>query len=300
MSDHAVESTEYAVFTLTDIDGMDLPPAIGSITLHVRDGEPDEDTDGLADTWEQAHFGDLSAGALDDPDHDGWNNLQEMSRGGDPRRAMVRDDDRQLDLEMATPRVGDVQPTVDSMPSDFKMDPTRTVSLGAVHFEYKADGHLNRIVEPGPLVRTYSKQTQGARVTCSVQGARPGPCDRGTPMAVQQQIDHFNQVVARLASPVQYITGHALADTNLVITINDVRCTRQPGGNFIAAVPFNNLQRFLDAEVVIRAVRPSDERVAEVRGIVAIEAALQRFDNRATGHRSGATALDARNRPWAE
>jgi len=45
----------------------------------------DTDKDGLPDDWEEAHFGDLSAKASDDPDGDGADNFSEYAFGTDPR-----------------------------------------------------------------------------------------------------------------------------------------------------------------------------------------------------------------------
>ncbi|HWI58122.1 MAG TPA: hypothetical protein VNZ22_12910, partial [Bacillota bacterium] len=47
----------------------------------------DRDQDGLADSWELQHFGSLNAaggGPNEDPDHDGFTNLQEQQLGLDP------------------------------------------------------------------------------------------------------------------------------------------------------------------------------------------------------------------------
>lgn len=44
----------------------------------------DSDGDGLADAWELQHFGSLTAGPLDDPDHDGVSNLAEYRAGTNP------------------------------------------------------------------------------------------------------------------------------------------------------------------------------------------------------------------------
>ena len=51
-----------------------------SITVEV----PDTDSDGLADTWENFFFGDLSQGPSDDPDGDGEDNTAEFINGTDP------------------------------------------------------------------------------------------------------------------------------------------------------------------------------------------------------------------------
>jgi hypothetical protein len=47
----------------------------------------DVDGDGLADAWEQQHFGGLSANPADDPDGDGMNNLREFRAGTNPTDA---------------------------------------------------------------------------------------------------------------------------------------------------------------------------------------------------------------------
>ncbi len=46
--------------------------------------EGDLDNDGLQDEWEEENFGDLNEGAVDDPDEDGFLNLQEEDAGTDP------------------------------------------------------------------------------------------------------------------------------------------------------------------------------------------------------------------------
>jgi hypothetical protein len=47
----------------------------------------DTDADGLPDSWELAHFPDLSQGPAGDPDGDGFNNLAEFNAGTDPMNA---------------------------------------------------------------------------------------------------------------------------------------------------------------------------------------------------------------------
>jgi subtilisin-like proprotein convertase family protein len=47
----------------------------------------DSDGDGLNDDWEVANFGNLTQGAADDPDGDGYTNLQEFNSGTDPTHA---------------------------------------------------------------------------------------------------------------------------------------------------------------------------------------------------------------------
>lgn len=56
------------------------------------DGFTDSDCDGLPDTWEQEHFGNLDQGGGADPDDDGCNNLCEYQQDSDPNDADSDDD----------------------------------------------------------------------------------------------------------------------------------------------------------------------------------------------------------------
>ncbi len=51
----------------------------------------DSDGDGLDDSWEQDHFGDLDETANGDPDGDGFTNLQEFENGTDPTVSNLAD-----------------------------------------------------------------------------------------------------------------------------------------------------------------------------------------------------------------
>ena len=53
----------------------------------VKNISGDSDSDGLPDSWEIANFGSLGYGANDDPDRDGFSNLQEYLAGSDPMNA---------------------------------------------------------------------------------------------------------------------------------------------------------------------------------------------------------------------
>lgn len=66
--------------------------------------EPDVDGDGLSDAWEMRFFNSsTAANPLDDPDNDGWNNLQEFRRGGNPFSAWIVDAGDVLKLRVDTP-----------------------------------------------------------------------------------------------------------------------------------------------------------------------------------------------------
>ncbi|UCE36600.1 MAG: hypothetical protein JSW00_13930 [Thermoplasmata archaeon] len=69
----------------------DLPFKVGDFP---EPGQPsDSDGDGLPDSWEQEHFGNLNQDANDDPDNDGKTNLQEYQAGSDPNKKEGGDGD---------------------------------------------------------------------------------------------------------------------------------------------------------------------------------------------------------------
>ncbi len=70
--------------------GRDYTLALGPAPAGGAGGDApvaDSDSDGLNDTWEQEHFGNLSANATDDPDGDGCDNACEFAAGTDPNNA---------------------------------------------------------------------------------------------------------------------------------------------------------------------------------------------------------------------
>lgn len=71
----------------------------------------DVDQDGLDDRWELAHFGDLAQDAADDPDGDGFSNLQEYLAGSDPTLAASTPEDVNGDGLADTVRVFDFKNT---------------------------------------------------------------------------------------------------------------------------------------------------------------------------------------------
>jgi hypothetical protein len=60
---------------------------IERVDLQLGTAPIDSDGDGLADAWEQQHFGSLGANPIDDPDSDGMNNLREFRAGTNPTDA---------------------------------------------------------------------------------------------------------------------------------------------------------------------------------------------------------------------
>jgi hypothetical protein len=63
-------------------------------------GFPDEDKDGLNDTWEIEQFGNITAyDADDDPDKDGFTNLQEYENNTDPEKSTDRPIDDKKDTD---------------------------------------------------------------------------------------------------------------------------------------------------------------------------------------------------------
>jgi uncharacterized repeat protein (TIGR01451 family) len=77
-----------SVGTMTNLvgvagDAVDANPADNS-SVAVTDVFADTDCDGLPDAWELAFFGNLNQTGSDDPDGDGFTNLQEYLAGSDP------------------------------------------------------------------------------------------------------------------------------------------------------------------------------------------------------------------------
>lgn len=84
------------------VDGLAFRTSDGQLFLIRMTFADDRDNDGLPDSWELQYFTSISApgaGPLDDPDHDGMNNLQEFRTGSNP---MVYDSLRFLTWQMQT------------------------------------------------------------------------------------------------------------------------------------------------------------------------------------------------------
>ena len=77
---YAVESMKIKIISLI-LFSLFL---ISSISGIVNADITDTDNDGLDDGWETHYFGNLNEGPNDDPDGDGYSNLQEFERNSDP------------------------------------------------------------------------------------------------------------------------------------------------------------------------------------------------------------------------
>ena len=83
-------------------DGLAFRTTGGQVFLIRTTFADDRDNDGLPDSWELRYFTSIDApgaGPLDDPDHDGMNNLQEYQTGSNP---LVYDSLRFLTWQMQT------------------------------------------------------------------------------------------------------------------------------------------------------------------------------------------------------
>jgi hypothetical protein len=83
---HTFEPDTYKVkVTVTDSDGGEGSDEITIIISEITNGDPiDTDEDGMSDSWERTHFGNLDQDAEDDYDNDEVNNLQEYKDDTDP------------------------------------------------------------------------------------------------------------------------------------------------------------------------------------------------------------------------
>lgn len=72
-------------------NGGEQAPSLGHVlNVYWYDAATDSDADGLADNWETANFGDLSATGEEDPDGDGFTNEEEETADTDPNNSASR------------------------------------------------------------------------------------------------------------------------------------------------------------------------------------------------------------------
>ena len=87
---YAIEFSPVDGYLLPTEDKATKGVTIGATTRFTGAYRADSDGDAMADDWERQHFGSTDARAEDDPDHDGFTNLQEFLAGSDPRDASSR------------------------------------------------------------------------------------------------------------------------------------------------------------------------------------------------------------------
>ncbi len=102
-TDHC-EGREYVILGIVEIFGPALVASPAEHVVYIEDDAEDSDSDGLPDWWELLHFGTATgANPDDDPDEDGWTNIEEYLRCGDPWVPWSEDESGSLPLELLTP-----------------------------------------------------------------------------------------------------------------------------------------------------------------------------------------------------
>lgn len=82
----AGDTAAVTIHAFLEVVGVD--PSIGhQVQVRYYDPATDADGDGLLDAWEESHFGHTDFNGTDDPDDDGYSNLEEHDAGSDPSSA---------------------------------------------------------------------------------------------------------------------------------------------------------------------------------------------------------------------
>ncbi len=101
------EAQEDICLKLTVVKGPVLTGGNNVHVIYINDYCDDTDGDGMPDWWETKYFGSATDGdPFADPDGDGWDNLREYKRGGDPWKKWRPDSNNELKLNLITPLRG--------------------------------------------------------------------------------------------------------------------------------------------------------------------------------------------------
>jgi glucose/arabinose dehydrogenase/chitodextrinase len=85
LDDSAVEPGETVIVTIQPAGAYTIGTASATVTIADNEVATDSDGDGMADSWENQHFGNLNESAAGDFDGDGLINIHEFHFGGNPR-----------------------------------------------------------------------------------------------------------------------------------------------------------------------------------------------------------------------
>ena len=123
IDDYWLEGTETVILTVVDGNYF-IDAASDSAAVTITDDDADTDADGMADGWENLHFGDLDEVAAGDADSDNLTNLQEYLNGADPNDS-DSDDDGLSDYDEVNTHGTDpasADTDADGMPDDWELN----------------------------------------------------------------------------------------------------------------------------------------------------------------------------------
>lgn len=152
-----------------DVSSLFDKLTVKTAAIRLKPSESDSDQDGVADSWETAHYGNLTGRGVSDADNDGLTDVREAALGTDPANADTDGDG--------------LQDAVDPLPLDFYNAVAPTMTIVGGDDQVAPPGEFNSLaLDVGvwngkamvPLVNaplTFAVTAGGAKLAASVGGA---------------------------------------------------------------------------------------------------------------------------------